>query len=199
MKKQSKNVWKILLLTMLLVSTMIITASAATASKVTYKRSIASGKESVTIWGKTSSGKTVWTYRRASYTAAQCNAVTVKTKGSYVYVLEGRKYVRLSKKTGKVLAKKNVLPSGWSWGSPTVVISSNGNLYAMGYLDSTVYRISKSGTVAWKTKIKDSCYWPAKMKLTNSSLTIYFETPTGYCRAVLSPSTGKVKKYAKGW
>ena len=47
MKKQSKNVWKILLLTMLLVSTMIITASAATASKVTYKRSIASGKESV--------------------------------------------------------------------------------------------------------------------------------------------------------
>ena len=134
MKKQSKNVWKILLLTMLLVSTMIITASAATASKVTYKRSIASGKESVTIWGKTSSGKTVWTYRSASYTAAQCNAVTVKTKGSYVYVLEGRKYVRLSKKTGKVLAKKNVLPSGWSWGSPTVVISSNGNLYAMGYL-----------------------------------------------------------------
>ena len=199
MKKQSKNVWKILLLTMLLASTMIITASAATASKVTYKRSIASGKESVTIWGKTSSGKTVWTYRSASYTAAQCNAVTVKTKGSYVYVLEGRKYVRLSKKTGKVLAKKNVLPSGWSWGSPTVVISSNGTLYAMGYLDSTVYRISKSGTVAWKTKIKDSCYWPAKMKLTNSSLMIYFETPTGYCRAVLSPSTGKVKKYAKGW
>ena len=199
MKKQSKNVWKILLLTMLLVSTMIITASAATASKVTYKRTYTNSKESVTIWGKTSSGKTVWTYRSASYTAAQCNAVTVKTKGSYVYVLEGRKYVRLSKKTGKVLAKKNVLPSGWHWGSPVVVISSNGNLYAMGYLDSTVYRISKSGTVAWKTKIKDSCYWPAKMKLTNSSLTIYFETPTGYCRAVLSPSTGKVKKYAKGW
>ena len=199
MKKQSKNVWKILLLTMLLVSTMIITASAATASKVTYKRTYTNSKESVTIWGKTSSGKTVWTYRSASYTAAQCNAVTVKTKGSYVYVLEGRKYVRLSKKTGKVLAKKNVLPSGCSWGSPTVVISSNGNLYAMGYLDSTVYRISKSGTVAWKTKIKDSCYWPAKMKLTSGSLTIYFEMPTGNRRAVLSPSTGKVKKYAKGW
>ena len=199
MKKQSKNVWKILLLTMLLASTMIITASAATASKVTYKRTYTNSKESVTIWGKTSSGKTVWTYRSASYTAAQCNAVTVKSKGSYVYVLEGRKYVRLSKKTGKVLAKKNVLPSGWHWGSPVVVISSNGNLYAMGYLDSTVYRISKSGTVAWKTKIKDSCYWPAKMKLTSGSLTIYFEMPTGNRRAVLSPSTGKVKKYAKGW
>ena len=63
MKKQSKNVWKILLLTMLLVSTMIITASAATASKVTYKRTYTNSKESVTIWGKTSSGKTVWTYR----------------------------------------------------------------------------------------------------------------------------------------
>lgn len=196
MKKQSKNVWKILLLTMLLVSTMIITASAATASKVTYKRSIASGKESVTIWGKTSSGKTssgktVWTYRSASYTAAQCNAVTVKTKGSYVYVLEGRKYVRLSKKTGKVLAKKNVLPSGWSWGSPTVVISSNGNLYAMGYLDSTVYRISKSGTVAWKRDLKNPYYWGYKMKLSDGKLTIYGEAPNSW-KAVLNASSGKV-------
>lgn len=199
MKKQSRKVWKILLLTMLVAASMVITASAAKVSKVTYKRSYTGGKESVTVWGKTSSGKIVWTYRSASYTAAQCNAVTVKTKGSYVYVLEGRKYVRLGRQSGRVLAKKNVLPSGWSWGSPAVVISSNGNLYAMGYLDNTVYRISKSGTVAWKRKIKDSYFWPAKMKLTSSSLTIYFEAPTGNCRAVLSPATGKVKKYAKGW
>ena len=44
MKKQRKNIWKILLLTMLLASSMIITASAATASKVTYKRSFSGGK-----------------------------------------------------------------------------------------------------------------------------------------------------------
>lgn len=191
MKKQSKNVWKILLLTMLLASTMIITASAATASKVTYKRSIASGKESVTIWGKTSSGKTVWTYRSASYTAAQCNAVTVKTKGSYVYVLEGRKYVRLSKKTGKVLAKKNVLPSGRGWGSPVVVISSNGNLYAMNYLDTKVYRISKTGQVAWKRDLKNPYYWGYKMKLSDGKLTIYGEAPNSW-KAVLNASSGKV-------
>ena len=191
MKKQSKNVWKILLLTMLLVSTMIITASAATASKVTYKRTYTNSKESVTIWGKTSSGKTVWTYRSASYTAAQCNAVTVKSKGSYVYVLEGRKYVRLSKKTGKVLAKKNVFPSGWSWGSPTVVISSNGNLYAMNYLDTKVYRISKTGLVAWKRDLKNPYYWGYKMKLSDGKLTIYGEAPNSW-KAVLNASSGKV-------
>ena len=198
MRRRTARAWKIAMLTVLCTICMIATASAAKVSKVTCDVKYNNSYQYAVIRGKTSGGKTVWTYKSAKYTATELAAVAMKTKGSYVYVLEGRKYVRLGKQSGRVLVKKNVLPSGYGWGSPAMVVSSTGNLYAMGYYDDTVYRISKNGTVDWKRSIKDPYYWPYKMKLSSGTLTIYFDPPYGKCSVTLSASTGKIKKYTKG-
>lgn len=192
MRKTWRTTWKVLLLMTFLVACVVVTASAATASKVISKHTYSNG-EYVTIWGKTKSGKTVWKYRSGKYPEAQCDIVTVRTKGNYVYVLEGRKYVRLSKKTGKVLVKKNVHPKNGGWGGPVTLISSAGDLYAMNYLDTVVYCISKNGKVKWKRDLKDPYYWVYKMKLSNNTLTIYGESPNTW-KATLNAKNGKVKK-----
>ncbi|MDO5547638.1 MAG: hypothetical protein Q4F79_04045 [Eubacteriales bacterium] len=188
-----KKTWKVVLLTALLALCLMVTASAATASKVINKHTYSNGKESVTIWGKTKSGKTVWKYRSGKYTAAQCAIVTVRTKGNYVYVLEGRKYIRLSKKTGKILVKKTIHPKNGGWGGPVTLISSAGDLYAMNYLDTVVYRISKNGKIKWKRDLKDPCYWAYRMKLSNNTLTVYGESPNGW-KATLNATNGTIKK-----
>ena len=198
MKRRAARGWKIAVLMVLCVLCLLATASAAKVTKVKCDTKYGNGQEYAIIRGKDSKGKTVWKYKSAKYAAAQCSAVGMKTKGSYVYVLEGRKYIRLSKQTGKVLVKKTVLPSNWRWGSPFMAVDSAGNLYATCCLDSPIYCISKAGKVKWKKTLKNGYFWPSKMKLSGSSLTVSFEPPEGACYAVLNTKTGKVKKYSKG-
>lgn len=203
MKNKLKGMSKIMPLLILFILCVIIptkTSSAASVSKVTCQYKYSSYKQYAIISGKTSSGKTVWKYTSAKYPATELDAVTMKTKGNSVYILEGRKYIRLGKNTGRVLANRTVLPATESWGSPAMAISNSGNLYAIGYYDSVVYRISSSGKVIWKRNINYSdCYWPYKITLSPGKVNVFFDPPVNGKRVVvLKASNGKILKKYKG-
>lgn len=201
MKNKLKGMSKIMPLLILFILCVIApsrTSSAATVSKVTCQYKYASSKQYAIISGKTSSGKTVWKYTSAKYPATELDAVGMKTKGNSVYILEGRKYIRLGKNTGRLLAKTTVLPSNDRWGSPVMTVSSSGSLYTIGYYDSTVYRISNAGKVIWKRDISSPYYWPYKITLSPGKVTVSYDPPTGKRTAILNASNGKVIKKYKG-
>ncbi len=190
--KQNKQ-FRIAVLMILCVLSVMVSASAAHVSKVTCKEYYTRDYQYAVIRGRTSSGKTVWTYKSAKYEPTELSAVRMKTRGKYVYVLEGRKYVRLGKQSGRVLVKKNVLPSGCSCGSPVMLVSKSGALYAMGYYSTEVYRISQNGTVKWKTDLGDPYFWVNSMSMSDGILTIRGENSEKW-RIKMKASNGSVVK-----
>lgn len=142
-------------------------------------------KVTYTLEGKTKSGKTVWTYTSAAYTAAQLSDLQFKVFKNYVYVLEGKYFIKLNKSTGKTAVRTKV----WDgYGSPIMYIDSKGTLYATHYYSYAeqppysyyyLYKISSSGKLIWRDTLKTKLFWPCKIESRNGKLVISFEGDDG--------------------
>lgn len=168
-----KSCLRTMMMLVLLVLISSIGVSAASVTKVTYKRNTyANYKQSATIKGYTKSGKNVWTYKTSKQSATELDSARCITNSKYVFIIDNNKYVRLNKNTGKVLVKKT-LPRA-IWGAIMKLDSSN-NLYCIGYYSDTLYKIKPSGKVAWKQKFPSNCWWPYKIKVTKSKVSVKFD------------------------
>lgn len=66
-------------------------------------------------------------------------------KGSSVYIIDDKTFVRLSKQTGKVLAKKSSkYLDGWMG---AMAVDNNGNSYSIGKYATYLVKVNKAGTV----------------------------------------------------
>lgn len=143
-----------------------------------------------TIYGKTKKGKTIWSFNTSKCTATELRSASWITKGSYVYIIDGRRFLRLNKQNGKIISMKKSASVG---GSATMYVDGQGSLYAMGYYGNRVTKFTKKGVVKWNRKIKKSYYWPYKIAISGNKLTVYFDGNKG--KAVLDKRTGKVLAY----
>ncbi len=133
----------------------VSTVSAADkVTKVAGTEAYSGGKEYGVITGKTSSGKTVWTYKTKKYTPVQLPCYSYAVKGNRVYVLDYGKLVILNKQTGK--AKNRSKRYGHLRGMAMTVIDKKGNIYLQSMYDSHIYSFSKKAKLRWSIDLKDS-------------------------------------------
>lgn len=165
-------------------------AEAADAVKVQHKQKYADGKQYGVIKGLDSSGKTVWTYKTSKQEATELDSTSVITKGSFVYIIDNKSYIRLKKSTGKVAVKKNLKISDSTW-SAALQVDSDKNLYAIGYYGSTLYKISKDGKLLWKHAFPTEYYWPTKIKVSGGKVTVSFDGDGNAFTASCDAETGK--------
>lgn len=166
-----------------------------TVSKVTCTRVDKNGRQYFVMYGKTSTGKKVWKYTSKTYTSTELNALSYKTVGNKVYIIEGRMLPVLNKQTGKALLKKNPFFAKNKSGM-VMYVDSAGNLYTTGYYERVIYKISPKGKVLWKKTVRSDCYWPYKMKISGNKLVVYYEGE-GTHAAILYNQTGKTYQYIK--
>lgn len=193
--KSLKKVVVILVVMMNLVSSCMPAAAASKekVANVTKKTTYSNRKEQCTIVGKSAAGKTIWKYKCAKHPAAELSGVSFTTYKNYVYLLDGRAFVKLDKQTGKkLLKKKNLFPE--TQGSAVTCVDNQGNLYLTGYYSNTVYKVSPEGKLVWSRKVKSSCYWPSKIKYSKNKLTVSYDS-NGSPKAVINAKNGKLIKY----
>ena len=172
---------------------------AATVTKVTHvvKTYQTSGfpKQYTLITGKTSSGKTVQTYKTKACATAGGRSATLQVKGSSVYIVDDKTFVRLSKQTGKVLAKKSSkYLYGWMG---AMAVDNNGNSYSMGKYATYLVKVNKSGTVKWKCNMNayNGYDFADKVTVSGNKVTVRFGYAGG--KVVVNASTGKVMQYIR--
>ena len=109
----------------------------------------ASGGLTYRVLGKTSKGKTVWTYSSSRTGAGQYGPVSIFVSGDLVYILDGTKtparFLKLKKNTGKILKKKSVKNVS---GSSVINLDNRGYLIVAAR-DGRLARITDSGKVLW--------------------------------------------------
>jgi hypothetical protein len=109
----------------------------------------ASGGLTYRVLGKTSKGKTVWTYSSSRTGAGQYDPVSIFVSGDLVYILDGTKtparFLKLKKNTGKILKKKSVKNVS---GSSVINLDNRGYLIVAAR-DGRLARITDSGKVLW--------------------------------------------------
>ena len=163
-------------------------AAAATVTKVTMKaKSTGKGRARFWVQGKTSSGKVVWTYKTRALVQTELDSANCKATKKYVYIVDNNLFIRLNKNTGKVLAKKKFAGKYGLYGA-TLKVDKKGNLYTIGYYNSTLYKINKNGKVLWKHSFPNDIYWAYKIELKNDKVYVTFDE--GGVKSV-SASTGK--------
>lgn len=170
---------------------------AATVTKVTHTVKTYQGsgkgfnwKQYMLISGKTNSGKTVWTYKTKTCVAAGGRSATLQVKGSSVYIIDDKTFVRLSKQTGKVLAKKSSkYLYGWMG---AMAVDSKGNSYSIGKYATYLVKVDKSGNVKWKCNMNAYCGYEFadKVSLSGNKVTVRFGSNTK--KVTVNASTGKV-------
>lgn len=145
------------------------------------------------ISGVDKSGKTIWKYRTKKYVATELDATTCKVYKNSVIIFENGKFRKLDKQTGKVIikGKKTIIPAY----SITFTCDKNGNIYAAGYYDNSVYKISPKGKVLWKTNVqKTEKYWPYKLKFSNGKLKVWYDGSLSPGYIIFKGKNGKIIK-----
>ena len=182
----------ILILACIVCMSMPVSAQAKV-TKVVLDKKYSSNYEVCTLLGQTRDGKTVWKYKCGKNRATELTSVSFKQSGNYVYVIDGKSFLKLKLQTGKKAAvnKKAFAEATYS---ATMYIDGSGNLYASGYYSDMIYKLSPKGKRLWQTKVKESCYWPYKMKCSGNRLKVFYEGE-GSPDVVLKTSNGKIIKY----
>lgn len=168
---------KVLAVFLCLVMTIAIVSTgkesdAATVTKVTMSGGkVVNGKMGFIIKGCTSSGKVVWTYKTSRQRQTELYSASMCVKGSFVYVIDNNKYIRLKKSNGKVVVKKKCRKM---WDA-TMKVDADGNLYAIGYYDSVLVKINKKGTTLWTHSFPKEYYWAYKIKLKGNKVVVTFD------------------------
>ena len=194
MKGFRKWIRGILILACIICVCMPVSAQAkAKVTRVVLDKKYSNNYEICTLLGQTGDGKTVWKYKCGKNLATELTSVSFKQYGGYVYVIDGKKFLKLKLQTGKK-AVVNKKAFGEGEYSATMYIDGKGNLYASGYYSDTIYKISPKGKCLWKTKVKDACCWPYKMECSGNRLTVLYEG-WGSPDVVLKTSNGKIIKY----
>ena len=138
----------IIALTLIFACVPAAAASKAKVAKVVKKTTYSHNKEQCTILGKTSAGKVVWKYKCTKHTATELSGVSFTTDKKYVYLIDGRTFIKLNQQTGKkVLKKKNLFPE--AQGSAVMCVDGSGNLYVTGFYSNTVYKVSPKAKLVW--------------------------------------------------
>ena len=145
------------------------------------------------FYGKTKSGKVVWTFKSKKYRPAQCAATSHKIKGKYVYINDCGVMKKLRLKSGKVVKKANkkVAPGGH------LAFDKKGGVYVGASIGSDVYKLNKNLKYKWRTNISIKEAWEMyKIKVKNGKVvvTFYASSDSGYEKHVLNASNGRQLK-----
>lgn len=193
-----KRLKKIAVIIVTMMSLVFVCMPVAAASKgkvdkviktTTYKNN----KEQCTILGQTADGKVLWQYKCAKHPAAELSGVSFTTYKNYVYLTDGRTFVKLNKQSGKrLIKKKNIFPE--IQGSAKMYVDKKGSLYVTGYYNDTIYKISPKGKMVWSRRVKSECYWPIKIKYSKNKITVYYDGNNSP-NVVINARNGKIIKY----
>lgn len=126
--------------------TITVKSKKRTVEKVELRYNMKSNRYvSYTIFGKTKSGKNVWSFSTGkTHIAAQVCDMGYAANKDYVYVLEYPYFYKLDKETGKIVKQTKVSVIS----SSNLYIDTDGTLYAVPFLDrDVVYVISKDGVL----------------------------------------------------
>lgn len=183
----------VIMLTLGLACMPAAAASKEKAAKISKTATYRNNKEQCTIWGKTAAGKVVWKYKCTKRRAAELSGVSFITYKNYVYLIDGRTFIKLNKQNGKkLLTKKNLFPE--IQGSAAMCVDKNGNLYVTGFYSDTIYKISPKGKMIWSRRVKNECYWPSKIKYSKNKLTVCYDGNNSP-DVVINANSGRIIKY----
>ncbi len=163
--------------------------SAAKVTKVSGTIKCTGNQQHTVIKGKTSNGKTVWTFKSSKAFAAGPASVNMRYDSKYVYIMDCSTYIRLAKNTGKVLVKKKI--SCMNGHGTTMCLDSSGNLYAVNKYNEYCVKINRSGKVLWKYKVKTGYSYIDSIKKKGDYVYLYYAAD--YKVDKLSAKTGKRK------
>lgn len=126
--------------------------------------------------------------------AAGGAAASVQTKGTSVYIIDNNFYIRLSKQTGRVLAKKS---SKYLQGYGVMTVDSKGYTYSVGKYATYLVKVNKAGNVKWECNMNaySGYEFADKVTVSGNKVTVRF----GYAgvKVVVNSSTGKVMQYIR--
>lgn len=113
-----------------------------------------------TVVGYDENGDEVWTYDAEGGLAGEHHYVKISVGKDYVYVIGMTNYVRLDKQTGKRLTRAKIGLDG----TPMIFMDEEESMYIIGAQDDDLYKIKKSGSLAWKVKLDPDFMWPCDLK-----------------------------------
>ena len=129
-------------------------------------------KECYKLYGKTKSGKTVWTYKTKKYNSTEISYISWKKWKNQVVIFENGYLIKLNLQNGKrILKTKKPLDDG---GYQCFCIDRKGNIYVQGWYGGNVYKISPKGKVIWKKDVskKYELLWPEKITIKNGKVKV---------------------------
>ena len=113
-----------------------------------------------TVVGYDASGDEIWTYDAEGGLAGEQRYVKISVGKDYVYVIGMTNYIRLEKQTGKRLTRAKIGLDG----TPMIFMDEEESMYIIGAQDDDLYKIRKSGSLAWKVKLDPDFMWPSDLK-----------------------------------